>query len=197
MVSLSKGQTISLEKKGGGSLKAVTMGLGWDTRQQKKGILGGLFGGGGGGAIDLDASCIAFAADRTVIDTVFFGQLKSKCGSIVHTGDNLTGEGEGDDEQIKVDLSRVPAGVAVLVFTVSSFRGDTFDRIENAFCRLVDDGTGQEVAKFDLSESGSHTGLIMAKVVRQGSGGWSMTAIGEKIGSRVVKDLTAKAAAHV
>jgi tellurium resistance protein TerZ len=196
MVSLAKGQTISLEKKGGGSLTAVTMGLGWDMRQSKKGILGGLFGGGGG-AIDLDASCIAFAADRTVVDTVFFGQLKSKCGSIVHTGDNLTGAGEGDDEQIKVDLGRVPAGVAALVFTVSSFRGDTFDRIENAFCRLVDDGTGQEAARVDLSESGSHTGLIMAKVVRQDNGGWSMTAIGEKVGSRVVKDLTDKAAAHV
>ena len=194
MVSLAKGQKISLEKSGGGSLTKVTMGVGWDVRAQKKGgLLGSLFGGGGGGdSIDLDASCLLYDANGQVVDTVWFGQLTSHCKSIRHSGDNLTGEGEGDDEQIKVDLAALPAQVGTLVFTVSSYRGDTFDRIENAFCRLVDDTSGKEVARFNLSESGSHTGLIMAKLVRDGNG-WSMTAIGDKTSGRTVQDLASAA----
>src|SRR6056297_2744985 len=125
MVSLSKGQKISLEKKGGGSLTKVTMGLGWDTRPVKKSFLGGLLGGGKSDGIDLDASCIVFGSGGAILETIYFGNLKSGDGSIVHTGDNLTGEGEGDDEQIKVDLSRLSSQAESLVFTVSSYRGDT------------------------------------------------------------------------
>lgn len=175
MVSLTKGQSVSLEKRGGGGLTRVIMGLGWDVKA-KKGMFGGLFGGASD-EIDLDASCLLFNNRAEPVDAVWFRQLRSEDGSIVHTGDNRTGAGDGDDEQIIVDLPSVPAEVQTLVFTVNSFQGDTFDRIENAYCRLVDATTGDEIARYDLTGSGPHTAQVMAKVTR-GGGGWTMTAIG-------------------
>src|SRR5262245_31955668 len=109
MITLTKGRTISLEKTAGRALTRVTRGLGWDVRKSK-----GFFGfGARGGDIDLDASCLMFDRGGSVVDTIWFRQLRSKCGSITHTGDNLTGAGDGDDEQIIVDLSRVPPGVTI------------------------------------------------------------------------------------
>ena len=110
-INLQKGQKISLEKEAGGGLSRIVMGLGWDAAKGKVGMLGGLFGGGGGGSVDLDASCLMFDDGGRLIDTVWFRQLRSKDGSIQHTGDNLTGEGEGDDEQIIVDLTAVPGTI--------------------------------------------------------------------------------------
>jgi len=185
MVSLTKGQTIRLEKSGGGTLTKVTMGLGWDVR--KVGGLRGLFGGGGGD-VDLDASCLMFDSGKALLDSVWFRQLKSNDGSIVHTGDNRTGAGDGDDEQIIVDLQALPSSVVTLVFTVNSFTGDSFDRIENAYCRLVDATTAKELARYDLTGTGSHTGQVMARVSR-GSGGWDMKAIGEKTTGRTFHDM--------
>jgi tellurium resistance protein TerZ len=169
VVSLAKGQSVRLEKKGGGALSRVIMGLGWDVKKSK-GLLG-MFGGGGGGDIDLDASCLLFGAGRKLIDQIWFQQLKSQDGSIVHSGDNLTGAGDGDDEMIHVDLTRLPASVEALVFTVNSFRGDTFDRIENAYCRLVDATANTELARYDLTGAGPHTGQVMAQMTRK-DGGW-------------------------
>lgn len=185
-INLSKGQKISLEKESGGGLTKVTMGLGWDARQAK-GFMSKLFGGGGGD-IDLDASAVLFNEQKQMTDTVWFGQLRSKDGAVVHTGDNMTGEGEGDDEQIIVDLSALPANVTDLVFVVSSFRGDTFDQIENAFCRIVDTPKNSEIARFQLSGGGSHTALVMARLSK-GSGGWDMTAIGEPTSGRTFQDM--------
>jgi len=184
-ISLSKNQTISLEKQGQGLTK-VFMGLGWDVAK------GGFLGFGGGGDIDLDASALMFDASGNLVDTVWFRQLQSRDRSVQHTGDNLTGAGDGDDEVIKVDLTRVPANVQSIVFTVSSYRGQTFAKVKNAFCRLVDDTNRQEVARLNLSEQGSHTGLIMAKLSRSGSG-WQMTAIGERSNGQVVQQLEADA----
>jgi len=186
MVSLSKGQGISLEKKTGGSLSRVMLGLGWDVKEKKS--LFGIFGGQQPDAIDLDASCVMFDGNGNVVDTVWFRQLQSKDGSIVHTGDNRTGEGEGDDEQIKVDLSRVPANVTTLVFVVNSFAGDTFSQIENAFCRLVDLEKDEELARYDLSCQGDHTAQIMAKLLRVADG-WQMIAIGENAVGRTFDKL--------
>ncbi len=186
MVSLAKGQSVSLEKRSGEALSNVTMGLGWDVKQ-KKGFFANLLGGDGGD-IDLDASCLLFNVNREAVDAVWFRQLRSEDGSIVHTGDNRTGAGDGDDEQIIVDLKGVPESVNTLVFTVNSFQGDTFDRIENAYCRLVDNATGQEIARYDLSGSGSHTAQVMAKLTRNG-GGWTMTAIGEITSGRTFHDM--------
>lgn len=185
MVSLAKGQSIRLEKSGGGTLTRVTMGLGWDVRKSK-GFMG-MFSGGGG-EIDLDASCLLFDAQHQLLDAIWFQQLRSKDGSIVHTGDNRTGAGDGDDEQIIVDLSSIPGQVASLVFTVNSFTGDTFDKIENAYCRLVDASNGQEMARYDLTGAGSHTGQVMAKVSRTGAG-WEMKALGEKTYGRTFHDM--------
>lgn len=189
-VNLEKGQKISLEKESGGSLTKVVMGLGWDAKQsgtKKSGLLGGLFGGASEDSIDLDASCILFAGNKAV-DAVYFGQLKSKDGSIQHSGDNRTGKGEGDDEQIVVDLSRVPENVTALVFTVNSFTGQTFDSVENAYCRLINAANQSEVARYTLSSQGTHTAQIMAKVYRH-NGEWKMHAIGENATGRTVADL--------
>lgn len=192
MVSLAKGQTVSLEKAGAPLTRAI-MGLGWDVRKAKG--LSRMFGGGND-EIDLDASCLIFDAKRDLVDVVWFNQLKSLDGSIVHTGDNRTGAGDGDDEQIIVDLQSLTAQVTTLIFTVNSFRGETFDRIENAYCRLVDAASGTEMARFDLSGSGSHTGQIMAKLTRTGPG-WDMRAIGERTNGRTVKDLLPAVVSHL
>ncbi len=181
-VSMSKGQTVSLSKDGG-TLRNVRMGLGWDAAQKK-----GMFGRMRTQTIDLDASALLFDAHNALVDQVWFQQLASKDGSVVHTGDNLTGEGEGDDESIKVDLGKVPAKVATLVFTVNSFTGQDFSQIENAFCRLVDEANDSEIARYELTGSGSHNAQIMAKVSREGNG-WSMTAIGAPATGRTFRDL--------
>src|SRR5207244_179577 len=144
-----------LTKADGGTLSRVRMGLGWDAAPKK-----GLFGRSRTQTIDLDASALLFAgsgAGSTLVDQVWFRQLDSNDGSVHHTGDNLTGEGEGDDESIQVDLSRVPADVTTLVFTVNSFTGQDFSQIENAFCRLIDETTESEIARYDLTGSGPHT----------------------------------------
>lgn len=183
-VSLEKGQKINLEKADGGSLQQVFLGVGWDVAKSK-----GFFGFGGGSEdIDLDASCVLFDENKQALDVVYFGQLQSRDGSIQHSGDNLTGEGEGDDEVIRVNLNAIPAQVKSLVFTVSSFRGQTFEKVNNAFCRLVDQSSKQEVARYSLSTQGAHTGLIIAKIYRH-NGAWKMHAIGENVHGRTFKEI--------
>ena len=190
-VNLQKGQKISLEKEAGGALSSIVMGLGWDAVQKK-----GLFGLGGGGHIDLDASCLLFDENKQLLDQVWFRQLKSRDGSIVHTGDNLTGEGEGDDEQIIVKLNQVPEAVKSLVFTVNSFTGQDFSKVANAFCRLINQANNQEIARYNLSVQGNHTAQIMAKVYRH-NGEWKMHAIGENGTGRTFQDLLPQILAHL
>lgn len=173
-LTLTKNQSISLAKTAGSSLTQVSMGLGWDP-VKSKGLLGKLLGGGG--EIDLDASCLLLDGNKDPIDVVWFRQLASKDGSIKHSGDNRTGEGSGDDETIHVDLSRLPAGVQYLMFTVNSFTGQTFDKVENAYCRLMNRSNNTELARFNLSQKGSHTGVLMAYLSRNG-GDWQLTALG-------------------
>ncbi len=191
-VNLQKGQKISLDKEAGGALARVTMGLGWDAIKSK-----GFFGfGAKTEAVDLDASCVMFDEAGTPVDVVWFRQLKSRDGSIVHTGDNRTGAGEGDDEQIVVDLTRVPAQVKSLVFTVNSFTGQNFSQVENAYCRIVDAGSGREVARYQLSVQGAHSAQIMAKLYRH-NGEWKMHAIGENGNGRTFDQLMPQIAAHL
>ncbi|WP_018653617.1 TerD family protein [Actinomadura flavalba] len=187
-VSLVKGQRISLEKGSGDALTQVRMGLGWDAVKKK-----GFFGARDQ-EIDLDATCVLFA-DGQVADVIYFGKLTSDDGSIRHSGDNLTGAGDGDDETIGVDLGRVPPHVTALVFTVNSFSGQTFDVVANAFCRLVDETTGQELARYELTGGGSHTAMVMARIYRQGDG-WKLNAIGEPAAGRTVQDMLPAVAAH-
>lgn len=192
-VNLQKGQKISLEKEAGGALSSIVMGLGWDAVQKKKGLFGL---GGGGGHIDLDASCLLFDENKQLVDQVWFRQLQSRDGSIVHTGDNLTGEGEGDDEQIIVKLNQVPEAVKSLVFTVNSFTGQDFSKVANAFCRLVNQSNNQEIARYNLSVQGNHTAQIMAKVYRH-NGEWKMHAIGENGTGRTFQDLLPQILPHL
>ncbi|MCI4066020.1 TerD family protein [Micromonospora sp. R77] len=189
-VSLSKGQKVSLTKAGGGTLTRVRMGLGWDAAPKK-----GLFGMRKQ-TIDLDASCLLFNARGELVDQVWFRQLKSRDGAVQHTGDNLTGVGDGDDESIKVDLSRLSPEVQTLIFTVNSFTGQDFSQIENAFCRLIDESTEREVARYDLTGSGRHTAQVMAKVAREQQT-WLMTAIGAAASGRTFRDLLPAIAAHL
>jgi tellurium resistance protein TerZ len=189
-VSMVKGQKVSLAKRGGGTLSRVRMGLGWDAVKKR-----GLFGSRSQ-SIDLDASALLFDAQRQLVDAVWFRQLQSKDGSVQHTGDNLTGEGEGDDESIIVDLPRLSPAVTQIVFTVNSFTGQDFSQIENAFCRLVDETTGEELARYDLTGAGRHNAQIMAKVTRDGAG-WAMTAIGAIASGRTFQDLLPATVAHL
>jgi tellurium resistance protein TerZ len=188
---LSKGQAISLQKSDGGTLTAVRMGLGWQAAARR-----GLFGSRTR-EIDLDASAMLFA-DKQLVDVVFFQHLVSDDGSVRHTGDNLVGGvGQGgDDEAVLVDLQRVPVHVDQIVFTVNSFTGQTFAEVQNAFCRLVDETNGQELARYTLTGGGQYTAQIMAKVHRQGSG-WGMTAIGEPANGRTFKDLLPELVPHL
>ncbi|EXJ13803.1 TerD family protein [Imhoffiella purpurea] len=196
-ISLQKGQKISLDKEAGGGLTRIVMGLGWDAAQTKKsGFLGGMFGGGGDDSIDLDASCLMFDEQGNLLDAVWFRQLHSKDGSIMHTGDNRTGEGEGDDEQIIVDLSKVPAGVKSLVFTVNNYTGQDFSQVANAFCRIVNAADKAEIARYDLSCQGTHNAMIMAKVYRH-NGEWKMHAIGEVGQGRTFEQLLPQIQPHI
>ncbi len=195
-INLQKGQKISLSKESGGALSKIVMGVGWDAKKSSVGLLKGMFGGGSSSAIDLDASCVLFDEQNVVVDTVYFGQLKSRDGSIVHTGDNRTGDGDGDDEQILVDLDKIPANIKSLVFTVSSYTGQTFDTVENAYCRIVDNNDKNEVARYTLSSQGSHTAQIMAKLYRH-NGEWKMHAIGENGTGRTIADLLPKIIVHL
>jgi tellurium resistance protein TerZ len=190
-ISLQKGQKVSLAKRGGGSLSVVRMGLGWDAVKKR-----GLFGSRAQ-SIDLDASALLFDAAGTLVDAVWFQQLRSRDGAVQHTGDNLTGAGEGDDESIVVDLPRLPPVVTQIVFTVNSFTGQDFSQIENAFCRLVDETTNEELARYELTGSGRHNAQIMAKVSRDGGGGWTMTAIGAIANGRTFQDLLPDTVGHL
>lgn len=182
-VNLVKGQKISLEKEAGRKLTQIVMGLGWDVRKKKS-----WFFGSSEQQVDLDSSCILLNERGDIIDAVWFRQLKSKDGSVVHTGDNRTGDGDGDDEQIIADLTKISANVYALVFTVNSFTGQNFSEIENAFCRVIDKQTKQEIAKFNLSAQGSHTAQLMLKLYRH-EGEWKVHAIGENTSGRTFNDL--------
>ena len=179
-VNLTKGQRLSLDKIGTSVLHKVTMGLGWDVKKKLFGLLGG--------NIDLDASCLEIDAQGHLLDTIWFQQLKSRDGAIQHSGDNLTGEGEGDDESIHIDLNLVPVNVKSLVFTVNSFTGQSFKEVQNAYCRLIDAQTNQELARYNLSELGDYNGQIMAKLYRH-EGSWKMQAIGEGTKGKTVHDM--------
>jgi tellurium resistance protein TerZ len=183
-VTLTKGQQISLQKSDGGALSVVRMGLGWQAAP-RKGFLAKLTAR----EIDLDASAVLFAGTKPV-DVIFFQHLVSDDGSVRHTGDNLVGgAGQGgDDESILVDLQRVPVHIDQIVFTVNSFTGQTFQEVQNAFCRLVDETNGQELARYTLDGGGQYTAQIMAKVHRAGAG-WQMTAVGSPANGRTFQDL--------
>ncbi|MGW6024997.1 TerD family protein [Streptomyces sp. NPDC055099] len=180
-VSLQKNQTVSLVKGGKPLLSQVKMGLGWEPAFRGKDI-------------DLDASVIAYGPQRNHVDSCYFGKLSIVNGAIKHSGDNLTGEGGGDDEVIVVDLGRLPQDVTGLVFTVNSFSGQKFTQVAKAYCRLLDAATGEELVRFDLTNAEAQTGVMMAKLIKQFTGEWEMTAMGDFVKSRTVRGMVKPAA---
>ncbi|MET9402696.1 TerD family protein [Kitasatospora sp. NPDC002965] len=172
-VSLAKGGNVSLTKEAPG-LTAVIVGLGWDVRTTT------------GADYDLDASALLCNAVGKVLSDghfVFFNNLRSPDGSVEHSGDNLTGGGDGNDEQIKVDLATVPAEVAKVVFPVSIYDADarhqSFGQVRNAFIRVVNQANGQEIARYDLTEDAStETAMVFGELYRSGAE-WKFRAIGQ------------------
>ncbi|MFF5566542.1 TerD family protein [Streptomyces sp. NPDC012623] len=172
-VSLSKGGNVSLTKAAP-NLTAVTVGLGWDARTTT------------GSDFDLDASALLTNTEGKVTadgNFVFFNNLKSPDGSVEHTGDNLTGEGEGDDEAIKVNLAGVPADVDKIVFPVSIYeaesRQQSFGQVRNAYIRVVNQADNNELARYDLTEDAStETAMVFGELYRNGAE-WKFRAIGQ------------------
>lgn len=184
-VSLQKGQKVSLTKEGREGLNKVIVGLGWDEAQRSKGgLLGGLFGAKPQ-AIDCDASALMLKDGHLVDgkDVIYFGNLKHRSGSVMHMGDNLTGAGEGDDEQIMIELERVPAEYNRIVMVVNIYqavqRHQNFGMIQNAFIRIVDGRNGQELCRYNLSENyDGMTAMIFGEVYRN-NGEWKFNAVGQ------------------
>ncbi|MCZ0983004.1 TerD family protein [Streptomyces diastatochromogenes] len=172
-VSLSKGGNVSLSKEAPG-LSAVTVGLGWDIRTTT------------GADYDLDASALLLNDTGKVTSDrhfVFYNNLTSPDGSVEHTGDNLTGEGDGDDESLKVDLAAVPADITKIVFPVSIHdaenRGQSFGQVRNAFIRVVNQANGVELARYDLSEdAATETAMVFGELYRHGTE-WKFRAVGQ------------------
>ena len=172
-INLQKGQKVDLTK-GNPSLKKIMVGLGWDTNKYD-----------GGADFDLDASAFLIGSDGHVpadSDFVFYGNLKHASGAVEHQGDNLTGEGDGDDEQIKVDLTAVPADVDKIAFSVTIDQADTrnqnFGMVENSFIRIVDEASGAELVRYDLGEDFSvETAIVVAELYRH-NGEWKFNAVG-------------------
>lgn len=172
-VSLQKGQKVSLTKENPG-LSKVVVGLGWDVNAFDT-----------GGDFDLDASAFLLTDSGKVStqeDFVFFGNLSHPSGSVQHMGDNLTGVGDGDDEQIKVELSKVPGNITKIAFTVTIYkpeeRRQNFGQISNAFIRIYNEETGEEMLRYDLGEDFSiETAAVFGELYKNGSE-WKFNAIG-------------------
>lgn len=172
-ISLSKGGNVSLSKSEPG-LKKILVGLGWDARPTD------------GADFDLDASAFMLGSGHKVRrdeDFIFYGNLQATDGSVVHTGDNKTGSGDGDDEVIMIDLDLVPADIQTVAITVTiheaDARGQNFGQVRNAFIRIVNDENGKEIARYDLSEDYStETAMIFGEVYRH-NGDWKFRAVGQ------------------
>lgn len=172
-ISLKKGQKVSLTK-GNPGLKNVVVGLGWDTNAYDTGA-----------DFDLDAAAFCLTDSGKVSsqnDFVFFGNLNHLSGAISHLGDNLTGAGDGDDEQIKIDLSRIPAEITKIAFTVTIYEADArrqnFGQVSNAFVRIFDENTGEELLRYDLGEDFSiETAVVFGELYKNGDE-WKFNAIG-------------------
>lgn len=176
MIELTQGQELPLTADDGTPLSRIEMRLGWD-KERTAGAMGT-----GAPDVDLDASAIEFSKGQA-FDYAFYNNLRTRDGSVVHLGDNLTGRGEGDDEVLAVDLDRVHPRIDTIVFLVSSYQGHTLEWINRAYCRLVGDDD-VELARLTLTAGVPQTGVVMAKLVRDGDG-WKLRAIGEGIDAKI------------
>lgn len=179
MTEMTEGQSLTLASAAGQPLTNVLMAVGWE-HSPTAGFIGS-----GAAPIDLDASAVQFAGGQ-FFDLAFFNNLATRDGSVVHLGDNTTGKGEGDDELLSVDLTKVYAKVDTILFLVTSYQGHSLEYIRNAYCRLIDD-QGVEFARFTLTLGVRETGLVMAKLFRDGAG-WKLGAIGAGIALKTPTD---------
>lgn len=185
-VNLQKGQKIDLTK-GNPGLKHVMVGLGWDEAKKSGGIMSSIFGGSRNNSIDCDASAILITESTGkwagVKDVVYFGNLTHVSGAIKHMGDNLTGAGEGDDEQIFVDLDRIPAQYSKIIFVVNIYeavaRNQNFGMIQNAFIRLVDSDKNTELCRYNLTDNYSGMLAVIFGEMYRHNGEWKFNAIGQ------------------
>lgn len=192
-ISLKKNEGISLSKTTSSSLSSVVMGLGWDAFIVREKKVGGFLGFGGSKTgksekvpmdVDLDASCLLMDEAGNLVDNIYFGKLKSSCRNVIHTGDNRTGDGDGDDEQIEVNLESLAPNIKHVVFTVNAYTsGVSFNNVENAFCRLFNKQDGKEMVRTELDSSGTHNAIIMAKVSRV-DGDWEFKSLLEPCNGR-------------
>lgn len=193
-INLVKGQKIDLTK-GNAGLNKIMVGLGWDPVSSGKGLISSLFGGGNKD-IDCDASAIMLGAGDKLLsnkDIIYFGNLVHASKSVRHMGDNLTGDGNGDDEQIFIELNSIPAQVEKIIFVVNIYdcinRRQDFGMIRNAFIRIVDHATNQELVRFNLTDnySGS-TALVVGEVYRHGEE-WKFAALGNGTNDSSLKNM--------
>ncbi|EHL18437.1 hypothetical protein HMPREF9630_00162 [Peptoanaerobacter stomatis] len=194
-INLQKGQKVDLTKDNP-NFSNIVVGLGWDPVRENKGLFGGLFGGSAP-QIDCDASVIMLEdGDRFIRkeDLIYFGNLKGE--GINHTGDNLTGDGDGDDEQIIVKLNEVPQRIKKLVFVVNIYdcikRKQHFGMIQNAFIRIVDKSNGKEFLKYNLSDNYNEKTALIAGEIYRHNGEWKFAAIGEGTRDASLSDLVRK-----
>ena len=199
-VNLVKGQKVNLQKSDGGTLKRVVVGLGWDEAQPQKsgGLFGSLFGSTKTQNIDCDASAFLCVGGKVISssDIVYFGNRKDNSGAVQHMGDNLTGAGDGDDEQIIVDLQRVPQNYDKIIFVVNIYqareRNQQFGMIQNAFIRIVDADNNQELYRYNLSENyNGMTAMIFGEIYRH-NGQWKFSAIGQATTDNDIKSLAGR-----
>lgn len=182
MVSLQKGQKVSLKKSNGKTLERLMVGLGWDAKKQQGGFFSRLFGSSDN--FDCDASVFVCQGGKFVDkdDLVYFGNLKHRSNAIKHMGDNLTGEGEGDDEQIFVDLENLPGRYDRLIFVVNIYhaaeRKQHFGMINNAYIRIVDSDTREELCRFNLTEDYTDMLSMIAGEVYRYKDEWKFNAVG-------------------
>lgn len=173
-LNLTKGQTVDLNKEAGAVLTDITVGLGWDMAKI--------------GAIDLDASAIAYDKDGNKLGHVFFNEKSAFGGALKLSGDNLTGQGDGDDESIYLKLADLPANVASVLITVTNYSQQPLEVVKNAFARIYDTASKVELARYTLSEFGKNTAVYFVNVKR-GATGWEVKALGEAANGKTFADL--------
>jgi tellurium resistance protein TerZ len=194
-ISLKKNEGISLKKMSDVGLTNISFGLGWDPIRSKPagGFMSSLFGSNQPSyseSVDLDANCTMYDANGNLVDAISFQKLISSCGGVRHSGDNRTGAGDGDDETITIDLNKIPSSVKSVVFSINSFSGQNFSRVESISCNIYDNAKGKtKVATYSDKVTGSNTAIVVAKLVRTETE-WVLTPVSVLTNGRTYRDIT-------